>query len=135
MLREILVNKCYGAFRLSDKAQKLYRKRYLCCTSDDHRPVRLYENDESDWDRCDPVLIQIVKELGKDAGSSYSNIQVEHYDDRYDVEIDECDGYETIDLHVREDVLRDLIRKGDEEEIVRYVMMKDEVVKPYQGDE
>ena len=133
MLREILVNKCYGGFVLSDKAQKLYRKRYLSSTADDYRPVRLYGKYGSDWDRCDPVLIQIVKELGKGAGGSFSDILIEYYDDRYDVEIDDYDGYETICLHVREDVLRDLIQKCDEEEIVSYVMMKDEVIKPYQG--
>lgn len=112
-MKEIVLNGCYGGFGLPDKVMNRYREL----------------GGKADWcwevDRCDPILIKILKEFGLENGElndDYTGLYIQEFDDRYDYWIEEYDGAETLHLMIREDVLRELIRKGDEEEIVEYAM-------------
>ena len=125
---KIILNKCYGGFGISDKGYELYCKKknldLYRYTTDDSRFRKI--NKESyltyyftkdfgesgdkknlDWDfhiyldsryREDPVLIEVVEELGEEANGRYSNLQVVDIPDelRYNYDIDEYDGIETL---------------------------------------
>lgn len=47
-------------------------------------------------ERDDPMLIQVVEELGEKANGKYSELEIVEIPDDVDWEIDEYDGYETI---------------------------------------
>ncbi len=47
-------------------------------------------------DRADPKLVQVVEELGRAAGDSYSMLEVIEIPDGIEWEILACDGYETV---------------------------------------
>jgi hypothetical protein len=111
---EILLNGCYGGFGVSEKALDLYNKR----TGKNETYISGYER----CYRTDPILIDIVKELGEEANSGYSNLYVDEVPDGYDYWIEEYDGIETLHTSVTEQHLRDLIRLGNEDDIVAYVM-------------
>lgn len=112
-MKEIVLNGCYGGFGLSDKVMNRYHEL----------------GGKEDWywdvDRCDPILIKVLKEFEVENGEmndDCTELYIQEFDDRYDYWIEDYDGVETLHLKIREDVLRELIRKGDEEEIVEYVM-------------
>ena len=112
-MKAIALNGCYGGFGLPDKAMNRYHE--------------LGGKEKWDWeiDRCDPILIQVLKEFGvenDDLNDDCTGLYIQEFDDRYNYWIEEYDGLETLHLKIREDTLRELIRKGDEEEIVEYVM-------------
>ena len=81
---EALVNRCYGGFGASNKAKDLYIERT-------GKPLKMIHEGL----RTDPILIQIVKELGIEAKGQYSIIvvcqAVENYWDIY-----EYDGLEQL---------------------------------------
>ncbi len=83
---EVMYNACYGGFRLSKEAIKLYTEK--CGSS---------------WtmDRTDPIMIQIVKDLGEEASDSNSVIKFETIPEKYKryFSIDEYDGDESIQIH------------------------------------
>lgn len=107
-MKEIVLNECFGGFTLSKKAYELYREQS--------------GKQKWDGDRCDPILIKVVKELGEDSSDSCSCLIIEEFDERYGYWIADYDGLETLHLTVREDILRELIKEGNEEVIVEYVM-------------
>lgn len=111
---EILLNGCYGGFGVSKKALDLYNKRTGKNVMDDY--------ELRDDCRTDPILIDIIKELGEEANGSCSKLYVDEVPDGYDYWIEEYDGVETLHLSVTEQHLRDLIRLGNEDDIVAYVM-------------
>lgn len=60
MKKEIVLNGCYGGFGLSETGEKLYRElggkiKY-----------------SFQYDRNDPILIKVIKELGKKADGPYA---------------------------------------------------------------
>jgi hypothetical protein len=66
-MREIVINTCYGGFSLSEKAGKLYCQR-----------INLdYENlEEHRLNRSDPILIEVIKELGTNANAIYAQLEI-----------------------------------------------------------
>jgi len=52
----------------------------------------------ADWniDRDDPLLIQVIDELGEEANDKYSELKIVEIPDDIEWEIDEYDGMETI---------------------------------------
>lgn len=109
-MKEVVINQCFGGFGLSEEGMKLYhekggQERYC------HR-----------MRRTDPILIEVVKELGEKANKEYSNLSVEEIEDGYNYYISEYDGVESIQMMVNEDNLRELLKEGDEDKIVEYVM-------------
>ena len=82
---KIVVNRCYGGFGLSEAAIRLLDERL--------------PNHKSQWsiERTDPVLVQIVEELGsKAAGGRFSELEVVEIPDGVQWEMDDYDGIETI---------------------------------------
>ena len=76
---KLVVNKCYGGFDLSKKAEKMLGV------------------DSYDVERNDPKLVQIVEELGEEASSGYAELRVvEIPDEATDFDISEYDGFETV---------------------------------------
>lgn len=77
---KFVVNKCFGGFGLSKKAQEM-----------------LGINSPYDLDRDDPKLIEIVEKLGEEANGNYAQLEViEIPTEATDYELDEYDGIESI---------------------------------------
>jgi hypothetical protein len=55
-----------------------------------------YDLDSRPDDRSDPLLIQVVEELGAEASGKMANLQIVEIPDGIEYEIDEYDGIETI---------------------------------------
>ncbi len=122
----IVINTCYGGYGLSKKAVMRYAElkgttlyHYKSSgTSIDHYymiPVAKYREYEKvaketkDWSalndfyfcvneipRNDPILVQVVEELGKDAWGKYSELKVVDVPDDVKWEISEYDGMEHV---------------------------------------
>lgn len=90
-MKQIVLNGCYGCFGLSECAIELYREL-------GGNKITRYG-----FNRCDPILIEVIKRLGEEADGDY-------------------DGYETLKTSVNENILRSLIKEEDEDKIVEYVM-------------
>lgn len=54
---------------------------------------RLYDKEIA---RNDPILVQVIKELGKDANGRFASLKVVNVPDDVKWEIDEYDGYEHV---------------------------------------
>lgn len=85
-MAKIVYNDCYGGFGLSLAA------------------VRLYANLNGgtgcgyfgDIERNDPILVQVVEQLGKEANSHYSNLKIRELPAGTQYRIDEYDGMESV---------------------------------------
>ena len=87
---EVLFNRCYGGFSFSDEAVKEYAAKTQkeirkCCQC-------------RELSRTDPVMIEIVKRLGKKASGTHANIDIHHVPLKYKdfFTINEYDGYESV---------------------------------------
>lgn len=95
---KVVINKCYGGFSLSDKAIREYlRRRGLEFTFDGED---FYVNGRyfsyHDISRNDETLVQIVKDLGGEANTGFSELKIVEIPDDVDFVIDEYDGVEWI---------------------------------------
>ncbi len=68
-------------------------------SNEDYDKYCLYLRDEH---REDPVLIEVVEELGEKASGRFGNLQVVEIPDDLDYVIDEYDGIETLHQKVQE---------------------------------
>ena len=84
-MQKIVINDYYGGFGLSDAA----RKRYVEIKGGD---LPRYEDPERD----DPVLIQVVEELGDAASGRYSSLKIVEIPDDIKWQIEEYDGMEHV---------------------------------------
>jgi hypothetical protein len=111
---KVAVNRCYGGFGLSAKA--IYRMAELGNKEmiekvgeyEDrlHNPEKQDEIEKkygvelygSIWQtpRNDPILIQVIEELGKEANDEYAEIEIVDIPDDIDFEIEEYDGREWV---------------------------------------
>lgn len=112
---KIVFNACYGGFGLSDEAFEMFRER--TGLKDTHQL-------DIEWHhRTNPVLIDIIEQLGsRRASGPAALLLVAEIPDDYGYSIEDYDGVESIYLSPDEDRLRELIREGDAEAIVNYVM-------------
>lgn len=104
---EILLNKCYGGYGLSDEAVRLYlTKKNIPIVSNlahDSKYFKYYivgDNEQfSDYNipRTDPVIIQVVRELGKKANGRNAELVITSIPDGCEYYIDEYDGIESIE--------------------------------------
>lgn len=65
---KVAYNSCYGGFRLSRKAELLYRSLTDMSEED------AFFADE--LDRHDPILIAVIEKLGKEANDRFSNLKI-----------------------------------------------------------
>ena len=85
MTKKVVINNCYGGFKLSEKAVKRYEE--LSGTT----------YPDMSWDvlRHEPALVQVVEELGQEANGSGACLSIEEIPgNRY--YITEYDGIEEI---------------------------------------
>ena len=121
---KICINTCYGGFGLSEKGIdryaelagiKLYkeddrfgRKNYFVEPEEFHKvhqedrkngnyteSNRLFFSDY-DIERTDPILIQVVEELGEESWGEYAELKIVEIPDDLEYEIDDYDGRESI---------------------------------------
>lgn len=110
---KVLINRCFGGFSISDEAKNLYKER---------SGVKDYVSSYCEELRDDPILINIVEELGELAYDGATKLMIYEVPEGYSYRVHNYDGFETIHLKINEDYLRELIRLGNEDDIVKYVM-------------
>ena len=84
---KVVINRRYGGFGLSGRAEELYKERKGITD-----PKWWYYNIE----RNDPVLVELVEELGSKVNTRYSELAVVEIPDDVEWEINEYDGWESI---------------------------------------
>jgi hypothetical protein len=84
---KIVINKCYGGFGLSEEAVKLYLEK---------KGIPDEVIDTSEIERDDPVLVEVVEELGILASGKYAEVEVVDIPDDVKWEIEEYDGNEWV---------------------------------------
>ena len=91
---EILLNICYGGWNISKKAMELYKLR-----SPSYNVTENYF--DYYFNRNDPILVQIYKELDDNFDGKYSKTKIKKilkkYENYYD--IDEYDGKECVRIN------------------------------------
>jgi hypothetical protein len=85
--RKIVINACFGGFGLSTKAFERYKE--LKGVDD----KRFYDRTIL---RDDPILVQIVEDMGDEASGGYAELRVVEIPDDVEWEIAEYDGYEHV---------------------------------------
>lgn len=90
---EILCNICYGGWNISEKAIELYKLR---------NPIYNVTENEFDYyfNRHDPILVQIYKELGEEFDDKYSRTKIKKILKKYEnyYGINEYDGKECVTI-------------------------------------
>lgn len=66
---KVVINDCFGGFSLSNKAIARYNEITGRNRSNDYCDGREIKRD-------DPVLVQVVEELGKEANGNYANLVI-----------------------------------------------------------
>jgi hypothetical protein len=108
-IREIVINKCHGGFGLSHEAELLYLKlAVIDYTTEDRlsrdETTRLGPQPmidgvvwvSSDLKRDDPVLVSVVKRLGKKANGRYADLKIVKIPASVEWEIMDYDGQEWV---------------------------------------
>ena len=83
-----------------DDLEKLDTVFFYCTTCNQgYKLTDLPENIFSGYDikRNDPILVQVVEELGREAGKTFSNLVVVEIENGRWYKINEYDGYESIE--------------------------------------
>jgi len=105
---KVVVNRCYGSFGLSHEAVMRYSELAglnLVGVQDSlfyhyYRDGKIGDEDyywsEGDLERTDPLLIQVVEELGEKADGSFSTLEVVEIPDDVKWKIAEYDGWESV---------------------------------------
>lgn len=123
-MKELVINRCHGGFGLSHEAVMRYAElkgitlyfeeeysviHYYTVPVNEYR--KIYEEaqskqswkdvnelyfSESDIERDDPLLIQVVRELGEKASGRHSKLKIVQIPDDVNYEIDEYDGIEHV---------------------------------------
>jgi hypothetical protein len=104
---KVVINRCYGGFSLSDEAKELYlKKKDLKFSKEKSQYFSLvgYEYNvegnehwyERDIERNDPVLVEVVEQLGDKANGSCAELDVIEIPDDVDYVVEEYDGKEWI---------------------------------------
>lgn len=106
-MTRVVVNRCYGGFGLSHEAMLRYAELkglsvypqkqsgyYLYWLDPIERKKTLYE---SDIERDDEHLVQVVEEMGEAANGDYAELSVVEIPDDVQWQIDEYDGMETVE--------------------------------------
>ena len=89
-MTKIVYNACYGGFSLSDEAISRYAKiKGITEEAGDE----LYDRD---IERTDPVLVQVVEELGELADGACARLRIKELVSGTLYRIDEYDGYESV---------------------------------------
>jgi hypothetical protein len=90
-MTKIVYNACYGGFGLSDEAMMRY------CEIKGITEETIYGGIyDGDIERTDPVLVQVVEELGDKASGEYAKLRIAELSAGTLYRIDEYDGFEQV---------------------------------------
>jgi hypothetical protein len=96
-MQKVVINNCFGGFRLSKKAVELFNKYAGTNFECDYSMNRHFRKDDNRYAfRSHPILVRVVEELGTDAASGFTRLRIAEVPDGVDWEITEYDGKETI---------------------------------------
>lgn len=110
-LRKIVINKCFGGFGLSDEAFELFLTRkgikfykepsFLTSKFSQDIPEKEWKKNLSFYDeslvkRDDPILVEIVEELGEKVNGFASDLKIIEIPEDISWYIHEYDGLESI---------------------------------------
>lgn len=88
-IRRIVINRCYGGFSLSKKANRRYREL-----------AGIDPDDDDFWDfeikRDDPYLVRVVEELGQEADGDFAELKIVEVPSEVEWQLEEYDGIEWI---------------------------------------
>jgi len=84
-IMKVVINTCYGGFGLSEKANKLYCER-----------KGIEKINEWEIERNDPVLVQVVEEMGESAKGAFARLKIVDIPDDVQWGIEEYDGSEWV---------------------------------------
>jgi hypothetical protein len=121
-MKKIVINLEPSLDRFSDKALRLlaekdgvdYNMLKYMNTFEQHHAYFHYGS-----------VVDIVEELGEDANGAYSCLIVVEVPDHYYGIVDKgLNGAETVKFQWKEDYLRELIKTGNEDDIVNYIKGK-----------
>jgi|APCry1669188910_1035180.scaffolds.fasta_scaffold38578_3 hypothetical protein len=90
---KVVINNCFGGFGLSEKALARYNE---LCMLDASRITDKEITHYYDIERNDPLLVQVVEELGKESYGDYSVLKIVDIPDGISWYIQEYDGLESI---------------------------------------
>lgn len=110
---KVVINRCYGGFGLSDQAFELLldrkgieweksKNRDAFSSFEYYEKGHLGDDNHYLWyrdlteDRADPILVQIVEELGEKANGRFSELGVVEIPDDVEWDINEYDGVEWV---------------------------------------
>ncbi len=113
---KVVINVCFGGFSLSDEAMELYLNKkgikFVKSSPDKYSTVyanKPYVNGFEEFidpdiefyysrviDRNDPILIEVVQEMGKKANGAHADLKIVDIPDDVDWEIHDYDGNETV---------------------------------------
>ena len=120
MTRKIVISTSYGGFRISDKGFERYLDlkgikwyksestnwmgtAYFSIPIEELNKLCTAEEDDDEYclnyrdiDRADPILVQVVEELGEEADGTYASLKVVEIPDDVEWQIDEYDGSEWV---------------------------------------
>ena len=88
MTMRIVINRCFGGFGLSPRAEALFRRTERVKPDDD---FSVY-----DIPRDHPTLIKIVEKLGEAAGGDHSELKIVEVPDDVNWYVEEYDGLEHV---------------------------------------
>ena len=103
---KIVINACYGGFSVSNAAMKRYAElmgfEYKAPVKEYYTSYVIDANGDeiSDYeiDRTDPVLVQVVEELGDEANGMCSKLKIVELEKGTLYRIEEYDGFEHIEV-------------------------------------
>jgi hypothetical protein len=90
-MTKVVYNTCYGGFGLSKEAIKRYWE-----IRDEPKPEHWAVWDERELNRSDPILVQVVEELGEAAGNGFARLAIRELEPGTKYRIDEYDGMESV---------------------------------------
>ncbi len=106
---ELVINRCYGGFSISRKAAEFMaergseraKKELEKSTGTPKRSKHWYgygyvEGMEGGYDRADPLLVEAVRTLGREADGEHAKLGIVNIPDGMDWEIEEYDGIEHV---------------------------------------
>lgn len=96
---KVVINSCFGGFGLSVAAIDLYHEKKELVYRENGKDYDKFDFEEDYIERDDPVLVQVVEELGKKANDSCSSLRIVDVPDDVKWHIEDYDGME----HVAED--------------------------------
>lgn len=106
---KVVVNACFGGFGLSHEAVMRYGElaniNLVCQMGIENHHISYYKDgvisDDThfypgDIERDDPILVQVVEELGRSANGEYAELRIADVPDDIQWYIDDYDGSETV---------------------------------------